>query len=75
MEGGFWESIAGNQYFSAGFGLLGVGTGLAIFKNACLRGSFWLRRKYTMTLEIPSRDPSYLWMLQWCDSIVDSHPC
>lgn len=57
--------LADNPYFSAGFGLLGVGTGLAILRQGVIRSAGMLKRKLLTTLEITSRDPAYPWILQW----------
>ncbi|KAG7252676.1 hypothetical protein CRUP_029114 [Coryphaenoides rupestris] len=46
-----------NPYFGAGFGLVGVGTALAIDRKG--------GRNYMITLEVPSRDKSYRWLLSW----------
>lgn len=57
--------LADNPYFSAGFGLLGVGTGLAILRQGIIRSAGMLKRRLLTTLEITSRDPAYPWILQW----------
>lgn len=57
--------LADNPYFSAGFGLLGVGTGLAILRQGVIRSAGMLKRRLLTTLEITSRDPAYPWILQW----------
>ena len=54
-----------NPYFSAGFGLLGVGTGLALLRQGVIRSAGMLQRRLLTTLEITSRDPAYPWILQW----------
>lgn len=54
-----------NPYFSAGFGLLGVGTGLALLRQGIIRSAGMLQRRLLTTLEITSRDPAYPWILQW----------
>lgn len=54
-----------NPYFSAGFGLLGVGTGLAMLRQGIIRSAGLLRNKLLTTLEITSKDPAYPWILQW----------
>jgi chaperone BCS1 len=60
-----FESISVNPYFSAGFGLLGVGTGMAILRTVAFKSVHLLQRRFLLKLEIPSRDPSYNWVLQW----------
>ncbi len=59
------SSLGDNPYFSAGFGLVGVGTGLAILRKGSQFGFTFFRRHYMMTLEVPSKDKSYQWMLHW----------
>lgn len=54
-----------NPYFSAGFGLLGVGTGIALLRQGLIRSAGMLKRRLLTTLEITSRDPAYPWILQW----------
>lgn len=61
----FHTLLSDNPYFSAGFGLLGVGTGLAILRQGVIRSAGILRRRLLTTLEITSRDPAYPWVLQW----------
>lgn len=59
------ESLKSNPYFHAGFGLVGIGVGLTALRKASQWGLVFLRRHYTMTLEVTSRDRSYYWLLQW----------
>ncbi|KAJ1972219.1 Complex III assembly protein translocase and chaperone [Dimargaris xerosporica] len=54
-----------NPYFSAGFGLIGVGAGLAVLRQGVRHGLDFARRQLLVTLEIPSRDKSYPWVLHW----------
>ncbi|KAG0245255.1 hypothetical protein BGW41_002724 [Actinomortierella wolfii] len=66
---GFIQRILdGNPYFSAGAGLLAVGTGLAMLQKGMLAGASLARRQLLVTLEIPSKDKSYLWFLHWMAS-------
>ncbi|KAF7721178.1 Complex III assembly protein translocase and chaperone [Apophysomyces ossiformis] len=64
-KNGLFDNITSNPYFSAGFGLLGVGFGLTVLKTGLNTGASLLRRRLLVTLEIPSKDKSYLWFLQW----------
>ena len=54
--------ISDNPYFTAGFGLLGVGAVLASARTGAIRLFAIVQRRYLTTLEIHSRDPSYPWV-------------
>jgi chaperone BCS1 len=54
-----------NPYFSAGFGLLGVGAVAAAARRAIGRLAFLMQRRYLTTIEVTSRDPSYQWTQAW----------
>ncbi|PNF40850.1 Mitochondrial chaperone BCS1 [Cryptotermes secundus] len=61
----YFASLSDNPYFGAGFGLFGLGAGAAVLRK-CFQGSLILfRRHYMITLEVPCRDKSYQWLLQW----------
>jgi chaperone BCS1 len=55
--------LADNPFHS--FGLIGVGAALAVFQKGATHAFSALRRRLVVTLEIPSKDPSYPWFLQW----------
>ena len=57
-----------NPYFGAGFGLVGLGSALAVARKGSQYGMILFRRHYMMTLEVPSKDKSYQWLLQWISS-------
>lgn len=62
------DYIAGlqsNPYFGAGFGLFGLGAGAAILRKGVQGAVVLFRRHYLITLEVPCRDKSYQWLLQW----------
>jgi chaperone BCS1 len=54
-----------NPYFNAGFGLIGIGAGLAVARRGFLESIALLRRHLLVTLEIPSHDHSHAWFLHW----------
>ncbi|CAO3656985.1 unnamed protein product [Mucor hiemalis] len=60
-----FSNVTSNPLFSAGFGLIGVGAALSLFRKGSTVGASALRRKLLVTLEIPSKDKLYLWFLQW----------
>ena len=58
-------SLQSNPYFGAGFGLIGIGTGMAVLRKSSQYGMVFFRRHFLITLEVTSRDKSYHWLLQW----------
>ncbi|KAG8750030.1 hypothetical protein FRC11_010830 [Ceratobasidium sp. 423] len=55
----------GNPYFSAGFGLMGVGVGLTVLRRGATLFSTLAQRRLLVSLEIPIRDHSHGWFLEW----------
>ena len=54
-----------NPYFGAGAGLFGVGMAAAIARKGSQIGMILFRRHCMITLEVPSKDMSYDWLLHW----------
>lgn len=59
------SGLSENPYFGAGFGLFGLGAGAAILRKSLQGGIILFRRHFMITLEVPCRDKSYQWLLQW----------
>lgn len=60
-----FHGLADNNFFTAGFGLFTVGAGAAILRKGLQGAIILFRRNYMITLEVPCRDKSYQWLLQW----------
>ncbi len=65
---GFFESLTDNPIFGAGVGVAGVGVGLTLLRRGALSGILLAQRHLTTSLEIPSKDRSYQWVLQWINA-------
>ncbi|KAL0274482.1 UNVERIFIED_CONTAM: hypothetical protein PYX00_006892 [Menopon gallinae] len=59
------QDLGANPYFGAGFGLFGLGASAAVLRKVVQAATILFRRHYLMTLEVPCRDKSYQWLLQW----------
>ena len=57
--------IRSNPVFSGGAGLALVGVAAAAGRQALRAGLEVTRKYFTVSLEIPSKDRSYQWVLQW----------
>ncbi|KAJ3340084.1 hypothetical protein HDU93_007426 [Gonapodya sp. JEL0774] len=68
MSETIFAAFEGNPYFTAGFGLFGVGTALAVLRKGFVQGASIARRRLLVTLEIPSKDKAYPWVLNWMTS-------
>ncbi|AMD21252.1 HEL028Cp [Eremothecium sinecaudum] len=69
-KGLFQQVMEGNPYFAAGGGLMILGTSLALMRRGINSVSRLLYHQMLVDLEIPSKDKSYLWFLQW----MSQHP-
>eukprot|EP01126_Amoeba_proteus_P009403 TRINITY_DN13556_c0_g1_i1.p1 TRINITY_DN13556_c0_g1~~TRINITY_DN13556_c0_g1_i1.p1 ORF type:complete len:476 (-),score=94.03 TRINITY_DN13556_c0_g1_i1:367-1719(-) len=66
----FIAALSSNPYFSAGFGLVGVGASAAIARQLLQHGVAALRRRYVVSIELPQKDFSYGWFLHWMSKNV-----
>lgn len=58
-------ALDGNPYFSAGFSLGVLGTGVALLRGAGKAAVTLAKRHLLVTLEVTSKDRAYPWVLQW----------
>ncbi|EER16475.1 mitochondroal chaperone, putative [Perkinsus marinus ATCC 50983] len=61
----FPEWLSSNPYFGAGFGLVGVGAVMGLLRSSTTSLQTVFRRRALCSLEIPSKDYSYQWVMQW----------
>ncbi|GAA6059508.1 hypothetical protein JCM10212_002251 [Sporobolomyces blumeae] len=65
LRGLVQTALDSNPYFSAGFGLMALGVGAQVLRRSAVYGATLAQRRLLVSLEISSKDPSYLWFLQW----------
>ena len=63
------DFLATNPFFSAGAGLVGLTASLAMLRTATMQSAVLLRRRLTVSLELPSRDRSYAWLMRYMHRI------
>ncbi|KAL2863673.1 bifunctional AAA family ATPase chaperone/translocase BCS1 [Aspergillus lucknowensis] len=64
-DGGLWSQLTTNPFFTAGFGLAGLGAGLRLAQKGLRHGADLLRRRMLVEVEITHKDDSYPWFLHW----------
>ena len=69
-----WDVIRSNPVFSGGAGLALVGVLAAAGRQAVRAGMEVTRKYFTVSLEIPSKDRSYQWVLQWLSKQQQQQP-
>ncbi|EEH04120.1 mitochondrial chaperone BCS1 [Histoplasma capsulatum G186AR] len=62
---GLFSQLASNPFFTAGFGLAGLGAGLTLAQRGLRHGAALLRRRMLVEVEINIKDDSYGWFLHW----------
>ncbi|BGP48759.1 Complex III assembly protein translocase and chaperone [Rhodotorula kratochvilovae] len=65
LRGLVQSALDSNPYFSAGFGLMALGVGAQVLRRSAVHAATLAQRRLLVSLEISSKDPSYLWFLQW----------
>ncbi|OQV01833.1 hypothetical protein CLAIMM_07124 [Cladophialophora immunda] len=64
-DGGLIAQLINNPFFTAGFGLAGLGTIFAFGRRGLRHGAALMRRRLLVDVEISVRDDSYPWFLYW----------
>jgi chaperone BCS1 len=64
-DGSIFQPLTSNPFFTAGFGLAGLGAALRIGQQGLRRGGELLKRRMLVDLEITRHDESYPWVLNW----------
>ncbi|EPS45944.1 hypothetical protein H072_85 [Dactylellina haptotyla CBS 200.50] len=59
------DQLSDNHVLAAGVGVVGLTAGLAFGRKALISLTTALQRHFLITVEIPIRDQSYAWFLQW----------
>ena len=62
---GIFGQLTSNPFFTAGFGLAALGTGLRLGQQGLRHGAALLRRRLLVDIEITRHDKSYAWFLHW----------
>ncbi|TKA26121.1 hypothetical protein B0A50_04617 [Salinomyces thailandicus] len=64
-EGSLFSQLFNNPFFTAGFGLAGLGAALRYGSQGLRAGASMLRHRMLVDLEITRHDESYNWVLNW----------
>lgn len=64
-DGGLIAQLTSNPFFTAGFGLAGLGAAVAFARQGIRNGAALLKRRLLVDVEINNRDESYNWFLYW----------
>ncbi|BCR84785.1 bifunctional AAA family ATPase chaperone/translocase BCS1 [Aspergillus chevalieri] len=72
-DGSYLSQLTNNPFFTAGFGLAGLGAGLSFAQKGLRHGAALLRRRMLVDVEISIKDDSYPWFLHWMTLYQQSH--
>ncbi|KPI44284.1 Mitochondrial chaperone BCS1 [Cyphellophora attinorum] len=64
-DGGIIAQLTSNPFFTAGFGLAGLGAAATFARRGVKSGAALLKRRLLVDVEITNRDVSYQWFLYW----------
>ncbi|RVX66557.1 hypothetical protein B0A52_09433 [Exophiala mesophila] len=64
-DGSILSQLTSNPFFTAGFGLAGLGALAAFGQRGLRHGAALMRRRLLVDVEISVRDDSYPWFLYW----------
>ncbi|KAI4145118.1 MAG: hypothetical protein LQ340_006405 [Diploschistes diacapsis] len=64
-EKGLITQLTENPFFTAGFGLAGLGAAVAFTQKGVRHGASLLKRRLLIDVEINVKDESYQWFLYW----------
>ncbi|KAI9371852.1 putative mitochondrial chaperone BCS1 [Aspergillus egyptiacus] len=64
-DGGLLSQLMSNPFFTAGFGLAGLGAGMRLGQKGLKHGADFIRRRMLVEVEITHKDDSYPWFLHW----------
>ncbi|KAH8695486.1 putative mitochondrial chaperone BCS1 [Talaromyces proteolyticus] len=63
--GGILSQLSSNPFFTAGFGLAGLGAAATFAQRGLKHGAALIRRRMLVDVEINIKDDSYTWFLHW----------
>ncbi|KAK5937337.1 Complex III assembly protein translocase and chaperone [Knufia obscura] len=64
-DGGIFSQLTSNPFFTAGFGLAGLGAIAAFGQRGLRRAAGLIRQRLLVDVEISIKDESYTWFLYW----------
>ncbi|KAI9843599.1 MAG: hypothetical protein M1838_002531 [Thelocarpon superellum] len=64
-SGNLIAQLSANPFFTAGFGLAGLGAAIAVAQKGVRQAASLLKRRLLVDVEISRNDESYQWFLHW----------